>query len=942
MTVGRRATRSGARRARVPLLALAAAAFAAAALVVVGEPDPFAACEARFTADPDGLDTCHCFYAVAIEHGFQDAAARRLAAHLETDPQNPCLNMRLGRLRMLAGDPEAAALLRAAAAGYARRGETAGEVYARVNLSRFLRPRDGDAARGELEAARQVAAGGEDPMLIAQVELEQARFELAAGSDLERVDRLLRQVEDQVFPGGQPSLQRDTLQALGNVRYLLGRFGAAAVYYRRMAEVAGDSGDLYGEASARYAQVIAWLAQASGPGRRQEAITLLEQALAAAVTAGQRYAEADARLRLGKLFGGAQGRGELRRGVELARGLGDDGLLARGLGSLGAALLPTDPAAARRLVDEALSLALGSPHFGAGAYGWSDRMSVVWATSPRAEALAENLAVLDLVEHYRDLQRAAGGKAEFFSVWTEVYHALAGRLLDPTGDDPPDLAVAFAVAERMRGRVLLESLEAARALPAASRTPAAREERKAVLEQLVEVNRRLLDPGLDQQAHAAALAELERLERREAESRDRAERRAAGAQTQPPAGGTRAQRRAGGARTQRRAGLAQVEAALEPDQALLSFHVAPWTDVYGNFTGGSWLIAATRAGSRVYRLPGAGELAPQLKVFANRLAYGEHSPAAARRLYDELLGPALAELPAAVEHLVIVPDGILYRLPMAALTDREDAPLAARYRLSMVPSATLWLRWGASTPPAASGSVLVFADPVPAAPAALAPLPAARREGRSAVRHLRRRSELLIGERASERALKALEPGAFQLLHFAAHAVVDAEHPHRSAVVLAPGGPDQDGLLQPREIAALELGGGVVLLSACESAGGEVLRGEGPLSLARAFFEAGSRAVVASLWPLRDDQAAELFDRFYRHLSTGSSVADALAAAQRDALAAGRPPSAWAGVAVYGDGDAVPVRGEPRGNPRPVIAVLALALAAILAALARPRRGQSV
>jgi hypothetical protein len=84
------------------------------------------------------------------------------------------------------------------------------------------------------------------------------------------------------------------------------------------------------------------------------------------------------------------------------------------------------------------------------------------------------------------------------------------------------------------------------------------------------------------------------------------------------------------------------------------------------------------------------------------------------------------------------------------------------------------------------------------------------------------------------------------------------------------------------------------------------------MGLARAFFQAGAHAVVASLWPLRDDDGAALFDRFYAHLAEGRSVAGALRAAQSDRIATGAPAYAWAGLVVLGDGDLIPLPGGRR------------------------------
>ncbi len=154
----------------------------------------------------------------------------------------------------------------------------------------------------------------------------------------------------------------------------------------------------------------------------------------------------------------------------------------------------------------------------------------------------------------------------------------------------------------------------------------------------------------------------------------------------------------------------------------------------------------------------------------------------------------------------------------------------------------------------------------------------------------------------------------FTILHFAAHALVDENYPGRSGILLGAGSGEEDGLLQFRDIVGLDLGGKIVVLSACSSASGAVQRGEGVLSLARAFFQAGAHTVVGSLWPLRDDEAAEMVDAFYEHLSAGRSVSGALQAAQLEKIRNAEPAAAWAGFTVLGDGDFVPF---PGGVSRP-------------------------
>ncbi|HEX3526844.1 MAG TPA: CHAT domain-containing protein [Thermoanaerobaculia bacterium] len=226
----------------------------------------------------------------------------------------------------------------------------------------------------------------------------------------------------------------------------------------------------------------------------------------------------------------------------------------------------------------------------------------------------------------------------------------------------------------------------------------------------------------------------------------------------------------------------------------------------------------------------------------------------------------------------------------------------------------------------------------------LGALPFARGEGKSAVRHLAGASLLRVGDDASEGFVKSADLRRFGVLHFATHAVIDDQSPERSGVLLTPAPATEDGLLQIREIVLLPLDGRVVVLSSCRSASGEVLRGEGVMGLARAFFQAGAHTVVASLWPLRDDDGAALFDRFYTHLGEGQSVAGALRAAQRDRLAAGAPAYAWAGLMVLGDGDLVPLpggRSEPEIDPWRVagLSLGVFLLAAAVLGVALWRRG---
>ena len=123
------------------------------------------------------------------------------------------------------------------------------------------------------------------------------------------------------------------------------------------------------------------------------------------------------------------------------------------------------------------------------------------------------------------------------------------------------------------------------------------------------------------------------------------------------------------------------------------------------------------------------------------------------------------------------------------------------------------------------------------------------------------------------------------------------------------------------------------MLSACQTAAGAVLVGEGMLSLARAFFQAGARAVVGTRWRIRDEDAASLFETFYRTLGSGATLSAALAQTKAEAIAHGRSPEIWAGLVLLGDGASRPFPPRtPKPDPRrATIAMLALSAAIAIA-----------
>jgi CHAT domain-containing protein len=177
------------------------------------------------------------------------------------------------------------------------------------------------------------------------------------------------------------------------------------------------------------------------------------------------------------------------------------------------------------------------------------------------------------------------------------------------------------------------------------------------------------------------------------------------------------------------------------------------------------------------------------------------------------------------------------------------------------------------------------------------------------------------------------------VLHFATHGLVDDQHPERSALALTPAA-GSDGLLQVREIYGLRLNAVLVTLSACKTAAGKEVTGEGVMGLSRAFLYAGAGAVMASLWNVNDASTTVFMGRFYRSLEKRRTIAEA---AREAKLALRRDrrwshPYYWAPFVVTGNAAvAVPLTSE-RSWPWWPVAVAAACGSAGTFAFARRRR----
>jgi CHAT domain-containing protein/Flp pilus assembly protein TadD len=366
------------------------------------------------------------------------------------------------------------------------------------------------------------------------------------------------------------------------------------------------------------------------------------------------------------------------------------------------------------------------------------------------------------------------------------------------------------------------------------------------------------------------------------------------------------------------------------------------------------LFVVTRDGFHTFPLPSAGEIEASVHRFHHRLEkagsreLGDFARQA-RQMYLQLLAPA-SPLLAGRPRLIIAPDRSLYYLPFEVLLTSAEAPrsyaglpyLLKEHSIAYVPSASVLadLRSRRENGPPATKprmprpedtgqakSFVAFAYPVTPTPrTAAAPPPGrppvARSPGAAEVRLLpearnevegiarlygRNLVKLYLGDDASEDRVHSQEVAKCRRLHFATHAQIDEEHPELSSLQLAPGpGPRQAGrgLLLAQKIFRLKLDAELVVLSACSTALGKEVTGEGLVGLTRAFLYAGAPRVVVTLWNVSDAAAPGLMVDFYQQLESGASKAEALRQAKLAALSRGgldARPTSWAPFILVGD-----------------------------------------
>ncbi len=307
-----------------------------------------------------------------------------------------------------------------------------------------------------------------------------------------------------------------------------------------------------------------------------------------------------------------------------------------------------------------------------------------------------------------------------------------------------------------------------------------------------------------------------------------------------------------------------------------------------------------------------------------------------------LIDPLKAEL-AGKTQLIISPDGPLGLVPWDILP-LDGKPLIAQFEVSQVQSLSVLKllkqrqaeygqslgreallamgnpEYGSAAVSAERGKRLTVArSPITAGaanPAEMlrnlkwAALPGTQAEMDQAAKIFAGQSRVISGKAASETTLRSLsakgELANYRYLHFAAHGYFDPNFPAYSSLVLSPDGtePERDGYVTIGEWVGMNLKSELTLLSACNTARGENVSGEGLMGLAYALYVAGNTNTVLTLWPVADDETAEFVVSLLSKIKAGQTHAQAITATKREFLNHANPskrnPYFWAPFVLYG------------------------------------------
>ena len=170
----------------------------------------------------------------------------------------------------------------------------------------------------------------------------------------------------------------------------------------------------------------------------------------------------------------------------------------------------------------------------------------------------------------------------------------------------------------------------------------------------------------------------------------------------------------------------------------------------------------------------------------------------------------------------------------------------------------------------------------------------------------------LMGKKATEKSFKEFATKA-NILHLATHTFLDDENPQKSCFAFSHDDQsNEDGFLYTYELYNMNILAKLVILSGCETGIGNIKKGEGIISLARAFKFAGCPNIIMSLWKVNDQTTKEIMISFNENLKKGMKKDRALQQAKISYLNGSKNlhPYFWSSCVLIGNGDPIQYSGK--------------------------------
>ncbi len=314
----------------------------------------------------------------------------------------------------------------------------------------------------------------------------------------------------------------------------------------------------------------------------------------------------------------------------------------------------------------------------------------------------------------------------------------------------------------------------------------------------------------------------------------------------------------------------------------------------------SYLWVTTARGSQICPLGDSAKLTSQIADYRRQIddrADFLQQPHSSIALYNKLIAPAAASIPAGA-NLIVIPDGPLANLNFETLIAPEKPRQYWLEKVSIRVTPSLTLLHRNEQRPAPISSLLLVGGTKP--PPEFPSLPGSQHEIDSIGALFQSAKPLVLSaDQATPQRFLAADPGRFSLIHLSAHAVAVKENPLDSSIILTPESSTGNFRLYARQLAAMKFHADLVTLSACQGAGAKAVPGEGLVGFTWALLSAGAHNVVAGLWNVPDKASAQLMDGFYSALQKGATPGQALRSAKLAMLRRQAPPYYWAAFQLY-------------------------------------------